>query len=228
VKSGTGTGKSAAQKDAAVQQIISRAVGSTEIVDILAAAGAQDPGHLDPLGRVPRGVQQMPAKNLALEALKRLLGDEICSLSRTNVVEMTAFSELLEQAVARYHTNAVTTVEVLQELIALARDIRAARKRGEEQGLTDEEVAFYDALAENESAVQVMGDDKLRVIAHELLTSLRANVTVDWSQRESARARMRLLVKKILKRYGYPPDMQDAAVQTVLQQAEVLSARWAA
>jgi type I restriction enzyme R subunit len=110
----------------------------------------------------------------------------------------------------------------------LARDIRAARQRGEEAGLTDEEIAFYDALAENESAVQVMGNEKLRVIAHELLMSLRENVTVDWAHRESARARMRVLVKRILRKYGYPPDLQDAAVQTVLQQAEALTALWSA
>lgn len=105
---------------------------------------------------------------------------------------------------------------------------RAARARGEEQGLTEEEIAFYDALAENESAVQVMGDERLRVIAHELLMNLRENVTVDWAHRESARARMRVLVKRILRKYGYPPDLQDAAVQTVLQQAEALSALWQA
>ncbi|XCV39773.1 type I restriction enzyme endonuclease domain-containing protein [Methylococcus sp. ANG] len=115
---------------------------------------------------------------------------------------------------------------MLQELIQLARDIRAARARGEEQGLSDEEIAFYDALAENESAVAVMGDAKLRVIAHELLVSLRDNVSVDWAHRESARARMRVLVKRILRKYGYPPDLQDAAVQTVLQQAEVLCQDW--
>ena len=117
---------------------------------------------------------------------------------------------------------------MIQELIALAKDIRAAHQRGEEAGLSREEIAFYDALAENESAVQVMGDDKLRVIAHELLQSLKSNVTVDWAHRESARARMRILVKRILRKYGYPPDLQDAAVQTVLQQAEALSERWAA
>jgi type I restriction enzyme R subunit len=172
-------------------------------------------------------VQQLERKNLALEALRKLLNDSIRSRSKTNVVQTKAFSERLEDAVARYHANAITTAEVLQELIQLARDIRAARQRGEEAGLTDEEIAFYDALAENESAVQLMGDDKLRVIAHELLKSLRENVSVDWAHRESARARMRVLVKRILRKYGYPPDLQDKAVQTVLQQAEALSATWA-
>ena len=115
---------------------------------------------------------------------------------------------------------------MLQELIALAKEIREARKRGEEEGLSPDEVAFYDALAENESAVEVLGNDQLKVIAHELLKSLKSNLTVDWAHRESARASMRVLVKRILRRYGYPPDLQDAAVQTVLQQAEALSAMW--
>src|SRR5690606_7425904 len=137
-----------------------------------------------------------------------------------------AFSERLEDAVARYRANAITPAEVRQELTELAKDIRAARQRGEESGLSEEEIAFYDALAENESAVQVMGDDKLKVIAHELLMSLRENVTVDWAHRESARARMRVLVKRILRKYGYPPDLQDIAVQTVLRQAEALSSAW--
>ena len=145
-----------------------------------------------------------------------------------NVVQTKAFSDRLEDAIARYHTNAITTAQVIQELIDLAKEIRAARMRGEEEGLSEDEIAFYDALAENESAVDVMGDEQLRVIAHELLSSLKSNATVDWEHRENARAKMRVMVKRILRKHGYPPDLQDAAVQTVLQQAEVLSARWAA
>ena len=145
-----------------------------------------------------------------------------------NVVQTRAFSDRLEEAIARYHTNAITTAEVLQELIKLAKDIRAAHQRGEEEGLSEEEISFYDALAQNESAVEVMGNDQLRVIAHELLNKLKGNASIDWQHRAPARARMRVLVKRILRKYGYPPDLQDAAVQTVLQQAEVLSARWAA
>jgi type I restriction enzyme R subunit len=129
---------------------------------------------------------------------------------------------------AGYHTNALSSVEVLQALIDLAWDLRAARARGEEAGLSEDEIAFYDALAQNESAVEVMGNDELKVIAHELLISLQKNVTVDWSHRPSTRAKMRVLVKRILKRYGYPPDLQAEAVQTVLAQAEALSAQWAA
>ncbi len=163
-----------------------------------------------------------------MEALRKLLNGEIRARSQANVVETRAFSERLAAAITRYHNNAITTAQVIQELIDLAKDIRAARRRGEEQGLSEDEIAFYDALAENASAVEVMGDEQLRVIAHELLSSLRQSVSIDWAQREPARARIRVLVKRILRKYGYPPDLQDAAVQTVLQQAEVLSERWAA
>lgn len=128
---------------------------------------------------------------------------------------------------ARYHANALTTAAVLEELIGLAKDIKEARRRGEESGLNDEEIAFYDALAENESARELMGDPSLRVIAHELVQSVKGSITVDWMHRESARARIRVLVKRIMRKYGYPPDLEAAAVQNVLQQAEALSAEWA-
>ena len=226
VKSATGSGVTSQERDFAIQQIVSRALVSTEIVDILKAAGIQSPDISILSDEFLAEVQQMQKKNLALEALRKLINDGIRSRSKANIVETRAFSERLEDAVARYHANAITTAEVLQELIQLAKDIRAARQRGEEAGLSDEEIAFYDALAENESAVQAMGDDKLKVIAHELLLSLKGNVSVDWAHRDSARARMRVLVKRILRKYGYPPDLQNAAVQTVLQQAEVLSAGW--
>ncbi len=226
VKSSTGSGVTQQERELAIQQIVSRAVVSTEIVDILAAAGIKSPDISILSDEFLAEVQQMERKNLALEALRKLINDGIRSRSKANVVQTKAFSERLEDAVARYHANAITTAEVLQELIQLAKDIRAARLRGEESGLSDEEIAFYDALAENESAVQMMGDDKLRLIAHELLVSLRENVSVDWAHRDSARARMRVLVKRILRKYGYPPDLQDVAVQTVLQQAEALSSSW--
>lgn len=227
VKSSTGSGVMSHERDFAIQQIVSRAVVSTEIVDILKAAGIQSPDISILSDEFLAEVQQMQKKNLALEALRKLINDGIRSRSKANLVETRTFSERLDQAVARYHANAITTAEVLQQLIQLAKDIRAARRRGEESGLSDAEIAFYDALAENESAVQIIGDDNLKVIAHELLVSLKSNVSVDWAHRDSARARMRVLVKRILRKYGYPPDLQDAAVQTVLQQAESLSAEWA-
>lgn len=226
VKSSTGSGVTQQERELAIQQIVSRAVVSTEIVDILAAAGIKSPDISILSDEFLAEVQQMEKKNLALEALRKLLNDGIRSRSKANVVQTKAFSERLEDAVARYHANAITTAEVLQELIQLAKDIRASRQRGEEQGLSEDEIAFYDALADNEDAIQVMGDDKLKLIAHELLMSLRENVSVDWAHRESARARMRVLVKRILRKYGYPPNLQDIAVQTVLQQAEALSSSW--
>lgn len=228
VKSAPGAGKTGKDRELAVAQIVSRAVISTEIVDILGAAGLQSPDISILSDEFLAEVQGMEKKNLAMEALRKLLNGEIRSHSKANVVQTRAFSERLEDAIASYHNNAITTAQVLQELIDLAKDIRAARQRGEEQGLSQDEIAFYDALAENESAVEVMGDDQLRVIAHELLSNLKKNVSIDWAQREPARARIRVLVKRILRKYGYPPDLQDAAVQTVLQQAEVLSERWAA
>ena len=227
VKSADSAGKGAADREFAIQQILDRAVVSTEIVDILAAAGIKTPDISILSDEFLAEVQQLEKKNLALEALRKLLNDEIRSRSKTNVVETKRFSERLEAAIARYHTNAISTVGVLQELIDLAKDVRAARRRGEEEGLSQDEIAFYDALAENESAVELMGNDSLKVIAHELLVGLKGSASVDWSHRESARARMRVLVKRILRKHGYPPDLQDSAVMTVLRQAEALSANWA-
>ena len=226
-KSAPGAGKSSAERDLAVQQIVSRAVVSTEIVDILKAAGLDAPDISILSDEFLAEIQGMEKKNLAMEALRKLINGELRSRSRVNVVQTRAFSQRLEEAIARYRGNAITTAEVLQELIGLAKDILAAHRRGEEEGLSEEEIAFYDALAQNESAVEVMGNDHLRVIAHELLNSLKSNASVDWQHREPSRARMRVLVKRILRKHGYPPDLQDAAVQTLLQQAEALSARWA-
>jgi len=222
VKAADTSGRSAAERDLAIRQIVNDAVASTEIVDILSAAGLSSPDISILSDEFLAEVGQMEKKNLALEALRKLLNDEIRSSSRSNVIETRKFSERLEEAIARYHTNAISTVEVLQELIALAKDVREARNRGEEIGLTPEEVAFYDALAENESAVEVLGNDQLKVIAHELLKGLQANASVDWAHRDSARARLRVLVKRILRKYGYPPDLEDAAVQGVLAQAEAI------
>jgi len=228
VKSIESGGKSPAERELAIQQIVSRAVVSTEIVDIMKAAGIQSPDISVLSDEFLAEVKGMEKKNLALDALRKLLNGEIRSQSKRNVTQSKAFSERLENAIARYHANAITTVQVLEELIQIAKDIRAARARGEETGLSDQEIAFYDALAENESARDIMGEPALRLIAHELMTSIKENVSVDWMHREAARARIRVLVKKILRKYGYPPDLQDAAVQTVLQQAEALSAEWVA
>ena len=228
-KSAPGAGTSSAERDLAVQQIVSRAVVSTEIVDILKAAGLETPDISILSDDFLAEVQGMEKKNLAMEALRKLINGEIRSAKPRSTSSRPAPSpiDLRRRLLATTPTPSQRR-RFIQELINLAKDIRAAHQRGEEEGLSQEEISFYDALAQNESAVEVMGNDHLRVIAHELLNSLRSNASVDWQHRESARARMRILVKRILRKHGYPPDLQDAAVQTVLQQAEVLSARWAA
>jgi type I restriction enzyme R subunit len=224
-----GPGKrSPVDRELAIQQLVSRAVVSTEIIDIMHAAGIESPDISILNDEFLAEVQELPKKNLAIEALKKLIAGTVRAQSKRNVTQARGFTDRLEAAVARYHANALTTAQILEELVQIAKDIREARLRGQEHGLSDEEIAFYDALADNQSARTAMGEPALRVIAQELVNSVRSNVTVDWMHREAARARIRVLVKRILRRYGYPPDLQDGAVQNVLQQAEALSASWAA
>ena len=228
-KSVPGDGKkSPADRELAIQQLVSRAVVSTEIVDIMKAAGFERPDISVLSDEFLAEIRQTDKKNLAIEALKKLINGDVRAQSKRNVTKSRAFSERLEAAISRYHTNALTTAQVLEELIQIAKDIRAARARGEETGLNEEEEAFYDALADNKSARDLLGEPQLRVIAAELVKSIKGNLSTDWMHRESARAHIRVLVKRILRRYKYPPDLQDAAVQNVLQQAEALSAEWAA
>ena len=219
-------GNRSLEREYAVRQLIDEAIGSTDIVDILAASGVQTPNIGVLSDEFLAELQTMERKNLALEALKKLTRDEVRSRTTSNVVQGKAFSDRLEDAIAKYHTNAISTAEVIQELINLAKDMRAARNAEQESDLTPDEIAFYDALAQNESAMEVIGVDELKVIAQILLDNLKKNVTVDWAHRESARARLRILVKDILEDHGYPPDLSKEAVQTVLQQAEALSANW--
>lgn len=209
-------------KQFAIEQLVNKAVADAEIVDILKAAGIKTPDISILSDEFLLEIQSIDRKNLALEALKKLLNGEIKSKAKRNVVESRAFSQRLEEAVARYHANAISTVEMIQTLIDLAKDVAASAQRGEAEGLSDEELAFYDALAQNETALEAMGNKQLRIIAHELLEQVRKNATVDWHKKESARARMRILVKRILKKYGYPPDLSQGAVQIVLEQAEAL------
>lgn len=223
IKTTASSGRSAADRELAIQQIVSRAVVSTEIVDIMAALGLDRPDISILSDEFLAEVRDLEKKNLAIEALRKLLNGQVHSQGRRNVVQARIFSERLEAAIARYHTNAVTTVEVLEELIKLAQEIRVARERGEESGLSEDEIAFYDALGDNRSARDIMGEPALRLIAHELVQDIRNNITVDWAHREPARADIRRRVKRILRKYGYPPDLQDAAVQNVLQQAEAMS-----
>ena len=223
-----GTKKKTKDNDLAVQQIISRAVISTEIIDILQAAGMESQDISILSDEFLAEIQGMEKKNLALEALKKLINGEIKSKLSSRVVKTKAFSDRLAESINRYHTNALTTAQVLEELIALAKEIRAEMELRGKDGLSEDEVAFYEALSENDSAVDLMGDTKLKLIAHELLQSVRSNATIAWHHSEMARAKIRVAVKRILKKYGYPPDLQSAAIQTVLQQAEAFSEKWAA
>ncbi|MEP2028683.1 MAG: type I restriction endonuclease subunit R [Paracoccaceae bacterium] len=219
-------GMSARDKEFAVAQLMSEAIADANIIDVLAAAGMKSPEISVLSDEFLSEIQEMKQKNLALEALRKLLAGEINSRQKQNVVEAKAFSERLEAAVARYHANAITSLEMIQELIDMAKELNASVQRGEELGMSNEELAFYDALSQNDSAVEAMGNDELRVIAHELVEQLQKNVTVDWHLKESARAKLRVLVRRILKKFGYPPDLAPSAINTVLSQAETLL-RWA-
>lgn len=222
VKSSPSAKLNSRSKQFAIEQLIDASVSNAEIVDILSAAGLQSPDISILSDEFLMEMQNMDRKNLALDALQKLLNGEIKSRAKRNVVQSKAFSERLEEAVARYHSNAISTVEMIQELINLAKEIKSAADRGAEEGLSDDELAFYDALAQNQSAVEVMGNEQLRIIAHELLENMKSNATVDWHKKESARAKMRILVRRILKKFGYPPDLAKAAVKTVIAQAEAV------
>ena len=213
--------------DHAVRQIISRAVAPEGVVDIFAAAGLQKPDISILSDEFLAEVRGMPQRNLAVELLQKLLKGEVSARRRKNVVQARSFAEMLEQTIRRYQNRAIEAAQVLEELIQLAKDMRAANARGEEIGLSEEELAFYDALETNDSAVKVLGDESLRAIARELVETVRNNVTIDWTLRENVRAQLRVLVKRILRKHGYPPDKQEKATQTVLEQAALLSESWA-
>jgi type I restriction enzyme R subunit len=214
--------------DHAIRQIVSKAVVPDEIVDIFASAGLAKPDISILSDEFLAEVRGMPQPNLAVEVLQKLLKSEIRTQSRKNVVQTRSFAQMLEQSLQRYRNRAIEAAQVIEQLIQLAREMRHAERRGEELGLSDEEVAFYDALATSDSSVAVLGDDTLRTIAHELVNAVRANLTIDWAVRENVRAQLRVIVKRILRRYGYPPDLQESATQTVLEQAEALSETWVA
>jgi type I restriction enzyme R subunit len=211
----------------AIRQIVSNAIVSEDVVDIFAAAGLKKPDISILSDEFLAEIQAMPQRNLAVELLQKLLKGEIKIRSRRNVVQARKFSELIEASLRRYQNRAIETAQVIEELIGLAKDLNEALRRGERLGLNEDELAFYDALEVNDSAVQVLGDASLRAIAKELVENVRKNTTIDWTQRENVQARLRVIVKRILKKYGYPPDKQEQATRTVLEQAEVLSEGWA-
>jgi len=226
-KRAPGDAKPEEDLDLAVRQIVSRAVVADGVVDIFAAAGLEKPDISILSEEFLIEVRDMPQRNLAIELLRKLLTGEIRTRRAKNVVQARSFAEMLEQALRRYQNRAIEAAQVIEELLDLAREMREADRRGENLGLTEDEVAFYDALEANDSAVQVLGDETLRGIARELVATVRANVTIDWTVRENVRARLRVIVKRILRKHGYPPDKQERATETVLQQAEVLSGHWA-
>jgi type I restriction enzyme R subunit len=214
--------------DTAIRQIVSKAVASDRVVDIFAAAGLQKPDISILSDEFLAEVKELPHRNLALELLRKLLNDEIKVCSARNIVQGRSFAQMLEESIRKYQNRSIETAEVIAELVNLAKEIRDAHKRGEELGLSDDEIAFYDALEVNDSAVKVLGEPTLKKIAQELVEAVRRSVTIDWTVRESARASIRVIVRRILRRYGYPPDKQEQATLLVLEQAEVLCRDWAA
>jgi type I restriction enzyme R subunit len=227
-KSAPGERKTDEELDHAIRQIISKAMVSDEVVDIFAAAGLKKPDISILSDEFLAEVRDMPQRNLAVELLRKLLSGEIKTRSRRNIVQARSFAELLEQAVRKYQNRAIEAALVIEEMIALAKQMREANARGEALDLSEDELAFYDALEVNDSAVKVLGEPTLVKIARELVETVKRNVTIDWTVRENVRAQLRVIVKRILRKYGYPPDKQEKATQTVLEQAEVLCADWAA
>ena len=228
MKRASGEARPEEDLDQAVRQIISRAVASEGVIDIFAAAGLEKPDVSVLSEEFLAEVRGMPRRNLAVELLQKLLKGQVSKRRRANVVQARSFAEMLEQTLRRYQNRAIEAAQVIEELIELARDMREADARGERLGLSEDELAFYDALETNDSAVKVLGDETLRDIARELVETVRKNVSIDWTLRENVRAQLRVLVRRILRKHGYPPDKQAKATLTVLEQAEVLSEGWGA
>ncbi len=223
---GTGSGRTDWEIETAIKQIVDEALSSDKVIDIFDAAGIDKP-EISGLSILSDEflleVQGMQHKNLAIELLKKILNGELKARAKTNLVKSKKLLDMLESAIKKYQNNLLTTAEIIQELIDIARAIKEADKEGEKLGLTNDEVAFYNALEINDSAVNVLGDETLKEIAREIADKVRANATIDWTIRESARAKLMVLVKRTLTKYGYPPDKQPKAIETVLKQAELLA-----
>jgi type I restriction enzyme R subunit len=227
-KSTRGFAKSDADLDHAIRQLVAKAVAPGEVVDIFAAAGLKRPDISILSDQFLAEVRGLPYRNLAVETLRKLLNDEIRLRGRRHLVQSRSFAEMLEQSIRSYQNRSIQTAQVIEELIQLAKDMREAQRRGEQLGLSDEEEAFYEALEVNDSAVAVLGDATLKTIARELVESVKANVTIDWTVKANIQAKLRVVVKRILRKYGYPPDKQEKATKTVLEQAELFAEEWAA
>jgi type I restriction enzyme R subunit len=208
----------------AIRQIVSGAIVPGQVIDIFSAAGLQKPDISILSEEFLAEVRGLPQKNVAVELLRKLLNDEIRTRQKKRLVQSRSFERMLEETIHRYKNRAIETVEVIEELIKLAKELREADKRGEGLGLTEAELAFYEALEVNDSAVMILGDEILKKIAHELVDQIRKNATIDWTVKESVKAKMRVMVKRILTKYNYPPDKQPKAVVTILEQAEILCA----
>ena len=223
-----GKGKAEEELETAIQQLVSRAVAAEGIVDIFAAAGLKTPDISILSEEFLQEVRGMPFKNAALEMLRKLLNDEIKTRARKNIVQARTFAEKLEESIRKYQNRAIEAAVVIEELIGLAKEMREAESRGQHLGLSEDELAFYDALETNDSAVSVLGDETLRAIAQELVETVRRNISIDWTVRETVRAKLRTMVKRVLRKHGYPPDKREKATLLVLEQAEVICKDWAA
>ena len=225
-KSGAPSPRPEEDLDHAIRQLVSKAVSTDQVIDIYAAAGLRKPDISILSDEFLTEIRGMPQRNLAVEMLRKLLNNEITTRSKRNLVQGRSFADMLEKTVRAYRNRSIQTTQVIEELIQLAKEMREASKRGEELGLSEEEIAFYDALETNDSAVKVLGDETLRTIATELVETVRKNVSIDWTVKESAKAKLRVMVKRVLRKYGYPPDKQKKATDTVLEQAELLCKDW--
>jgi type I restriction enzyme R subunit len=219
--------KGSEEIDLAMKQLVSKATLPVGVIDLLASYGVKSPDISILSENFLDEIQDMKHKNMAIELLNRLLNNEIKSRSKKNLVQSKTFTEMLQEAIRKYEHRTVEASQILAELVKLAREMREAYQRGEKLKLSDDEIAFYDALEVNDSAVKILGDQTLQIIAKEIVVSIRQNATIDWTKKQNVRARLRLAVKKILKKYGYPPDKQEKATQTVLEQAEVIAKDWA-
>lgn len=213
--------------DAAIRQIVSKAIASDQVIDIFSAAGLKRPDISILSEEFMTEVRKMPYRNLAVETLRKLLSEEIKTRTRKNLIQSKAFSKMLEETIEKYKRKAFTSAEVIEALIQLAKEMRESYNRGEALKLTEDELAFYDALEVNDSAVKVLGNEVLRSIAIDLVNTVKKNVTIDWAVKESVKAKLRVMVKRVLKKHGYPPDKQEKATLTVLQQAELIAQDWA-
>ena len=218
----SGAARPGDELDHAIRQLVDKAIAPDQIIDIFDAAGLKKPDISILSDEFLAEVRGMPQRNLAVELLRKLMNDEIQTRKTKNLVQARSFAEMLEKSLRAYQNRGIETAAVIEELIALAKEMREADSRGEDIGLSDDELAFYDALETNDSAVKVLGDETLKTIARELVETVRNNASIDWTVRESVRARMRVMVKRVLRKYGYPPDKQENATKTVIEQAELI------